>query len=77
MNDKEALHLWTVYDHPRDYPDSYVARLMLIGRRGVIQRTNAMYTADSLDELRSLLPPGLTCLPRHEEDDPVILEVWI
>jgi hypothetical protein len=76
MNDKEALHIWTVYDHPKDYPDHYVARLSLIGA-GVVQPTNAMFTADTLEEIHRLLPPGMTCLPRQEQDDPVIVEVWL
>jgi hypothetical protein len=86
MNDKgvkygrakygHTLHIWTVYDHPRDYPDSYVARLTLVGA-GVTQPSNVMFTADTLEELRSLLPPGMTYFPRDEQDDPVILEVWI
>lgn len=80
MNDKESskigLHIWTIYDHPKDYPDSYVARLSLVGP-GITAVTNAMFTADTLEELRRLLPLGLTRLPRQERDDPVIVEVWI
>jgi hypothetical protein len=72
----EALHMWTVYDHPRDYPDKYVARRSEIGAASV-KMTNDMFVADTVDELRTLLPPGLVCLSRDPNDDPCIVEVWL
>jgi hypothetical protein len=73
---REFLHIWTVYDHPTDQPDCYVARLWIIGD-GQIKSSNDMFTADTLDELRRLLPPGLNRLDRFDQDDPKIVEVWL
>jgi hypothetical protein len=33
--------------------------------------------AKTADQLRAILPAGLTCLARHENDDPAILETWL
>jgi hypothetical protein len=72
----EFLRMWTLYDHPKDQPDNYVARLWLVGDGRIIP-TNDMFVADTLEELRLLLPPELSCLPRTPEDDPVIVETWL
>ena len=73
----DELSIWTVYDHPRDYPDSWVARRSAISRTVGVVITADMFTADTLDELRALLPPGLYRLPRYPQDDPKIVEVWL
>jgi hypothetical protein len=75
MTKARTLSIWTVYDHPRDYPQHYVARRTEIGVPSVV--TKDMFVADTLDEVRALLPPGLHRLPRYENDDPVIVEVWL
>jgi hypothetical protein len=67
---------WTVFDHPRDYPDVFVARRW-VARRGEVVPTHDMFTADSLAELRALLPAGLICVPRMPWDDTKIVEVWL
>jgi hypothetical protein len=67
---------WTVYDHPRDYPHDFVARRWVaVGAH--VQPTSDMFTAPTLDQVRTLLPPGLVCFPRFENDDPKIVEVWL
>jgi hypothetical protein len=73
-NDK--FRLWMIYDHPSDYPDSYVARLSVISS-GVFEDTNEMFIADTLEEVRKLLPRGLACLSRDPDDDKAIVEVWL
>lgn len=70
------LEIWTVYEHPRDYPDKYVARKSL-ATHPEPTRTDDMFTADSLNEVRALLPPGLYCFHRSPEDDPAIVEIWL
>jgi hypothetical protein len=72
----EALQLWTIYDHPSDFPDCFVARLSLVSRGGIIT-TRETLTAPTLEALRSQLPPGLYRLNRDPYDDPVIVEVWL
>jgi hypothetical protein len=39
--------------------------------------THDMFVADTLEEIRMLLPPGLCCFGRRDSDDPVIVEVWL
>jgi hypothetical protein len=82
----DVLNIWTVYKHPRDYPDQYVARRFEVGGAPTDVRllhaaapspTNDMFVADTLREVRALLPPGLFRMPRQESDDPVIVEVWL
>jgi hypothetical protein len=72
-----TLSIWTVYDHPRDYPDSWVARRVDISRQRGVVMTSEMFLADSLEELRALLPPGLARIARSPMDDPKIAETWI
>lgn len=74
MND--ALHIWTVYDHPSDYPHSFVARLY-VSHDGRDYVTNQVIEADTLDALRAMLPPGLYRMPRDVRDDPCIVETWL
>jgi hypothetical protein len=70
-----VLSLWTVYDHPSDHPAYWVARRWEIRREAV--PTGDLLKADTLDELRGLLPPGLDRLPREPGDDPAIVETWL
>ena len=71
-----VLALWTIYDHPSDYPDHYVARKWLVEREGE-KATDQYLMHTSLEGLRAQLPVGLYCLPRQELDDPVIVETWV
>lgn len=73
---REAMSIWTIYERPHDYPDQCVARRCEVSAGGV-RMTNDMFVADTVDELRMLLPPGLFCLSRDPKDDPVIVEVWL
>lgn len=72
------ITMYTIYDHPSDYPNVFVAR------RWVIPRDNTpaypeldVLTADTLDELRQKMPPDFTCIRRDANDDPKIVEVWL
>lgn len=70
------LCIWTVYDRPRDYPTSFVARLSVVhGPEPVM--TRKVVTGPTLEAVRGQLPAGLTCLPRNPQDDPVIVECWL
>lgn len=70
------LSIWNVYDHPSDFPEGFLARRAEISP-GWVQHTNDILTAETLQDLRDLLPYGLTMLPRNENEDPVIVEVWL
>jgi len=70
-----VLTMWTVYEHPSDWPDWYVARAWEIHSDGP-RATGNMHMARTLYDLRKLLPYGLFCMPRQNGDDPCIVEVW-
>lgn len=70
---KSVLTIWTIYDHPTDYPNAWVARAHDVPGGP----TDRVEVADSLEALRAKLPRGLTMLARHPDDDPVIREVWL
>lgn len=72
----DGLSIWTIYDHPTDIPDYFVARRSIVS--SVIVVTNDMLHSTDLDELRAeLLARGLTKLARFPEDDPKIVETWL
>ena len=73
---KHALLLYTIYEHPTDYPDGYVVRRWLV-EAGAPPTPLGAHRAPTLDAVRALLPPGLARLPRELEDDPVIVETWL
>lgn len=72
MTPAEPLSLYVIYDHPRDYPDSFVVR-----RWELDAQKEVVGTAPTLEAARKLVPPDLYNLGRHEGDDPNIVEVWI
>jgi len=67
-----SLAIWTIYDHPTDYPDVFVAR-----KFNYDQPTDEILTDTTLDGLRHKLPNNLTCLKRDPLDDPKIVECWL
>lgn len=67
------LPIWTVYDHPRDFPNVFVARLWMNDKP-----TGEIMLSRDLEKLRDMLQAkGLVKLMRHETDDPVIVETWL
>lgn len=69
----KGLSVWVVYDHPKDYPDSYVARCFINE-----QPTENVMFCTSLERLQEeLVYMGLAQLARMEDDDPVIIETWL
>jgi hypothetical protein len=71
-----ALDVWTVYKHPVDYPDKYVARRFVVNP-GSARATREMFVEDTLDQIRALIPAEYICLPRDSRDEPHIVETWI
>lgn len=68
----ENLMSWVIYNSPSDHPGKFVAR-----KFNLDIPTSEHKTADTLDDIRKLVSPGLVCLKRSENDDPVIVEVWL
>jgi hypothetical protein len=71
MTDDE-LCLWTIYRHPPDYPDHYVARKFILDGP-----TSFALFASTLDAIRAKLPPGLYPIPRAPSDPEFIVETWM
>lgn len=69
--------MWTVYDHPVDYPAHYVVRRSLVGAGMLTVDREPWAVTESLEAARHALPPGLTRLTRDPDDDPKIVEVWL
>lgn len=72
-----VLNIWTVYDHPTDYPNEFVARRFETGPKGSFATSDVM----SCPELRlirgTFLRCGLVCMTRSRDDDPKIMETWM
>ena len=73
----EMLDLWTIYQHPDDYPGEYVARKFSVGWGKAEASATEMFVADTLAEIRALIPPGMFCLKRDPRDEPHIVETWL
>ena len=78
MSVDRVFTVWTVYESPSDFPGWWVLRAhdVVPGQPEPIPREE-WHAASSLEQVRVALPPGLTCLPRQPDDDPVIYETWI
>ncbi|MBO9129882.1 hypothetical protein [Bacillus sp. 165] len=61
-----------VYENPADFPGKYVARLF-----DLQQITNYIIVKDTLAEIRECIPSAFNKMPRSQEDDPTILEIWM
>lgn len=76
MPEVKRLSIWTITAHPLDYPDDFVARRHEIFP-GYSQPTADIRIARTLGEVRDMLPHGLFCLGRREDDEPQIVESWV
>jgi len=74
---RPALEIWTIFDHPKDFPDYFVARLTNVTSAGPEVTEMVLHSAD-LEELRGIMMrQGLTRIPRFKDDSPQIVEVWL
>lgn len=73
-----VLMMWTVYDHPTDYPTFYVARRFDI-HAGTVTATDSVLFNTNIDNLRGdIVQRGFYHrLERNSGDDPKIMETWI
>lgn len=77
MTTPDTLDLWTVYDHPTDFPDGFIARLWRVGENNRPCATDRVCIGATLDAVRAQLPPGLHRMSRMPDDDSVIVETWL
>jgi hypothetical protein len=72
------LSLWTIYDHPADYPDAFVARRFVVGLEDVPVATTDVIVAETIEALRErFLELGLVAIERALSDEPQIVETWL
>jgi len=74
----EKLAIWTVYEHPADYPDKFVARRFDVDASGA-RPSASILVAPDLETLRDILAfeLHLVKLMRSPEDQPHIVETWL
>ena len=73
MSEPEGLTIWAIYDHPSDFPDTWVARRFVNDKV-----TSDVLVSTDLDTLRRHFARlGLVRLDRNPADDPVIVETWL
>jgi len=73
---KKRLPVWTVYRPiTREYPGLWMARMHVV--LPVVKPTRFVLIHDSLEELRTLLPPGLVKAAADPRDVPEIEETWL
>jgi hypothetical protein len=72
------LNIWTIYDHPRDFPDNFVARRFETGSGNPAPGVTDDVLVGELALMRlAFQRAGLTCLTRNEGDDRKIVETWL
>ena len=65
--------IWVIYDHPKDFPEHFVARKWL-GETA----TQEGFASTDLEAIRDVMREhGLTRVPRFAGDDAKIIEVWL
>ena len=67
--------MWTVYDHPVDHPEHFVVRRFVVTPDGALPAESVL--ADTIEQARGSLPPGLYRLPRQGDDHPSVVETWV
>lgn len=71
------LVMWTIYDHPRDFPHCYIAREIHV-YGNYIEHTSNIIVAPALEYLRAhFMQLGMSKIMRHPTDDAVIVETWL
>lgn len=79
--DTEVMSMWTIYDHPLDYPEGFIARRFEISHSKVpgegIAVTTDTLRGLTLDDVRLQLPEGMVVISRSPKDEPQILETWL
>jgi hypothetical protein len=72
-----SLSIWVLYDHPSDFPHSFVARRWKVSGKGE-EPTGDTIQREDLESIRNeLAQRQLYRLDRMQRDDPKILEVWL
>jgi hypothetical protein len=72
MTQAKFLEIYVIYDRPSDYPFCFVMRLFHNDKP-----TGLFKCANTLEEIRELVPIGKVRIERHDSDPPSVSEAWI
>lgn len=78
VNMLRPISIWTVYEHPDDFPDNYVARRFEV-LAGEVNATDQVIVTNSLPALQQHLRQyhgELHAVPVLADDDCKVIEVW-
>jgi len=73
---ERELDLFTIYEHPKDYPRGYIVRRWVARSTGFSEAREAWAT-ETLEDARLIIPDGLFRMEREADDDPTIVETWL
>lgn len=75
----DQLCMYTVYDHPLDYPNDYVVRKCTLIEGEIVHDLKVLIVSKDLKIITEMLvgEMGLISLGRQPDDDPKILESYI
>ena len=76
-NSKMVAVMVAVYDHPKDFPDSYVARAHFVDRGRHWPSPDIFIARAKLEEVRAAIPAGMHRMNRQPTDDPCIMETYL
>ena len=69
---ERVMEMWVVYERPTDMPEKFV------GRKWYLEQPTAdIVVADTLLEVRKLLPKGMYRIEKNAADEPHIVEMWV
>ena len=68
---------YAIFDHPYDFPDSWVVRAFEMQSDGTGLPTTSYHLAATLLRARSLIPRGRCNIGRSDLDADSVFEVWI
>jgi len=71
------LVMWTVYDHPLDFPLHFVVRRHFVKRDAGPMAAHIGSLCQTLEEAREQIPQYATWMHREPNDDPSIVETWL
>ena len=74
---QKVLGVWAVYDHPKDFPDVFIARLWLVTGDGSTATTMRLESPTVEPIREKLAHEGRVKMDRSKFDDPCIVEIWL
>lgn len=75
---KLELPMIVVYDHPLDFPDSFVARAYDVShQKQKVIPTDLIMLGSTLNDIRKGIPDNFFRLERSALDDENIVESWV